>query len=50
MKEMFGAIITRRFHDVRYVKVDKKYFDTINFDIRDDIVFVELHFRPVQKQ
>ena len=57
-EEIFGSIITRRFHNVRYVKVNKKYFDVINIDIRDDMgrpirfqggkVFVELHFHPVQ--
>ena len=58
MEETFGSIVTRRFHNVRYIKVDKKYFDTINLNIRDDMgrpirfqggkVFTELHFRPVQ--
>ena len=57
-EEMFGSII-RRFQNVRYVKVDKKYFDAINLNIRDDMgrpmrfqtgnVFVELHFQPVKQ-
>ena len=36
-REIFGVIITRRFQTVLYVKVDKKYFDMINLDIRDDM-------------
>ena len=58
-EDVFDSIVTRRFHNVRYVKVDKKYFDTITLDIRDDMgrpvrfqggkVFIELHFRPIQK-
>ena len=34
-EETFGSIVTRRFHNMRYIKVDKN--DTINPNIRDDM-------------
>lgn len=59
MKEKFGGIVIRRFQNIRYVKVHKKYFDTITLDIRHGMdrpirfqsgkVFVELYFRHVKK-
>ena len=59
-EEIFGSVITKRLYNMRYVTVNKKYFDAININIRDNMgrpirfqegkVFVELHFGFVQKQ
>ena len=56
MEELIGSTVTRRFQDIRYVEVDKQYFDMITLDNRDDMgrhiriqnckVFVKLHFYP----